>query len=953
MAAPSGRAWSDLTRRLKSFRPHREFKQKIRKKNQMFNPLQSRTLNVACKALPTWGGADVLIAQRVSGVEALGKLFKYTVEFATLDSPTFRIYKARELIKPDELIGKTIEISIEFEGKGAFIPGLPGNLGAGNVGAGVRTINGIITEVRQTGSDERRAYYQFTVRPWLWLASKNRDSRVFQDMNVLQVTEAVLKSGNYKFPWQMRLAAVSLYNNVFPPRDFIRQFWQSDFEFLSQIWSEWGIYYHFDGMTLVLCDSPGSHKKHANAYDTVLYHAPEGKRIDEEHIYALSVSRKITAGEITLNDYDYTRSNGRFDMNQSRYSEASFDNAAQYHWGNYTQPMAGAMGLDGKPNDLRNEGDYLARVRVEALRCEGLRLHGTGNLRGLTTGRKFRLEGHPQKELNTRYLVVSTTIDVSNPDELTVTAGSDAQYHCKTDFVLQPDDTFFKTMPREKPRAHPETAVVVGPENQPIWLDGYARTRVQFKWDRLGKLDQNSSCWVRVSQPWHGGPHSFIAVPRIGDEVTIGYHEGDPDKPFIMASKVNQFNPPPFELPRNMALTGLVSHALEGQGHNYVVTDDTPGQQQVQVASDQANSRLVLGYNTRIEYRAGRQQARGLGWELATDAWGVLRANRGMLITTETRSGANSPAKEMGETVQRLTEARDTHENLVGMAQQNQAQDAGADQREVTAALKAQNATVKGGPKSGPNAFPELAEAHLTFASPNGIQATTAGTTHLASGEHLALTTGGHIGIAADASLFATVRSKLRLFVQQAGMRLVAAGGDIDIKALKDSINLLAKLNVTVTANRITISAKEEVEIVGGGSYTRWSLGGVRTGTSASFEVHSASRNFSGPDSERLPTLPESRPSKEDLHFILGALAHDEAHRYVDEPYELFKGSAKIAQGVTDEFGRVIVPDHQPGTSTYRVKLSNGGQFDLNVKDALNADFAHIEHRTNRGERMS
>jgi type VI secretion system secreted protein VgrG len=186
----------------------------------------------------------------------------------------------------------------------------------------VRTINGIITEVRQTGSDERRAYYQFTVRPWLWLASKNRDSRVFQDMNVLQVTEAVLKSGNYKFPWQMRLAAVSLNNNVFPPRDFIRQFWQSDFEFLSQIWSEWGIYYHFDGMTLVLCDSPGSHKKHANVYDTVLYHAPEGKRIDEEHIYALSVSRKITAGEITLNDYDYTRSNGRFDMNQSRYSEA-------------------------------------------------------------------------------------------------------------------------------------------------------------------------------------------------------------------------------------------------------------------------------------------------------------------------------------------------------------------------------------------------------------------------------------------------------------------------------------------------------------------------------------------------------------------------------------------------------------------------------------------------------
>ncbi|GJH20866.1 type VI secretion system tip protein VgrG [Caballeronia novacaledonica] len=808
----------------------------------MFNPLQSRTLNVACKALPTWGGADVLIAQRVSGVEALGKLFKYTVEFATLDSPTFRIYKARELIKPDELIGKTIEISIEFEGKGAFIPGLPGNLGAGNVGAGVRTINGIITEVRQTGSDERRAYYQFTVRPWLWLASKNRDSRVFQDMNVLQVTEAVLKSGNYKFPWQMRLAAVSLNNNVFPPRDFIRQFWQSDFEFLSQIWSEWGIYYHFDGMTLVLCDSPGSHKKHANAYDTVLYHAPEGKRIDEEHIYALSVARKITAGEITLNDYDYTRSNGRFDMNQSRYSEASFDNAAQYHWGDYTQPMAGAMGLDGKPNDLRNEGDYLARVRVEALRCEGLRLHGTGNLRGLTTGRKFRLEGHPQKELNTRYLVVSTSIDVRNPDELTVTAGSDAQYHCKTDFVVQPDDTFFKTMPREKPRAHPESAVVVGPENQPIWLDGYARTRVQFKWDRLGKLDQNSSCWVRVSQPWHGGPHSFIAVPRIGDEVTIGYHEGDPDKPFIMASKVNQFNPPPFELPRNMALTGLVSHALEEQGHNYVVTDDTPGQQQVQVASDQANSRLVLGYNTRIEYRAGRQQARGLGWELATDAWGVLRANRGMLITTETRAGARAAAMDMGETLQRLARANEQQDVLAHSAVQARAQDP-QHQLDLTQALRTQVSELQNSKPWDATDMSGPRKPHLLVASSADIAQTAAHNVNVHSGAHTAITAGGHFAASSGGDLLASARKAIRFFAYKLGMRLVSYAEDIDIQALKKSINLLAKLEITQTANRITIKASEEVMIHGGDSYISLKSGKITVGGGV-YEVNARAKNL-------------------------------------------------------------------------------------------------------------
>ncbi|KDR24961.1 type VI secretion system Vgr family protein, partial [Caballeronia grimmiae] len=604
----------------------------------MFNPLQNRTLKIECKALPTWGGADILIPHRVRGVETLGELFKYEVDLASVDSPTFRIWNARTLMKPDDLIGKSIAIEVEFEGKGTFIPGLPGDLGAGNVGAGVRTINGIITEVQQTGCDERRVYYRFTVRPWLWLATQNRDNRVFQDMSVLDVTEAVLKS--YTFPWDKRLAAVALNNNVFPKRDFIRQFWQSDYEFLKQLWSEWGLYYHFDGMKLMLCDSPGSHKKHGNAYDSVLYHSPEGKRIDEEHIHSLKVLRQITPGDVTVNDYDYTLSNGSFDLNQQRQSESSFDNIEQYHWGDYTQPLAGAMGLDGQPNDHRNEGNYLARVRVEALRSEGFQLHATANARGITTGRTLKIEGHPEDKLNAKYLVVSTSIDIQNPDELTATPGSDAQYHCVTHMVLQPAGVFFKLQPIEKPRGHPETAVVVGPDKQPLWLDGYARVRIQFKWDRLGAMDQNSSCWVRVSLPWHGGPHSFVSVPRIGDEVTIGYHEGDPDKPFVMASKVNQFNPPPFELPRNMALTGLVSKALEGQGHNYVVTDDTPGKQQVQVASDQANSRLVLGYNTRIVYQKGRQQARGLGWELATDAWGVLRANQGMLITTETRSGA-------------------------------------------------------------------------------------------------------------------------------------------------------------------------------------------------------------------------------------------------------------------------------------------------------------------------
>jgi type VI secretion system secreted protein VgrG len=818
-------------------------------KSQMFKPLQARTLSVASDALPTWAGEAVLIPQRVHGTEALGNLFAYRVEMATLDSPVCRLSDAQPLVIADRLIGKSVTISIEFEGKGNFVPGLPGNLGAANVGAGVRTITGLITGVSSTGSDDRRAYYQFTVRPWLWLATQNCESRIYQNVSVVEVTEAILKGGQYPWPCELRLGAVGLKNNVYPQRDYVRQFWESDYDFLTRIWREWGIYYLFDGMTLVLCDSPGSHKKHHNAYDTVRYQAPGDRRIDEEHIHQLNVTRQITAGDVTLNDYDYTRSLGRFDVNQSQYSNASFDNIEQYHWGEYSQPLAGAMGLSGEPNDYDTEGAYLARVRVNALRCRRLRAYGSGNLRGLTTGKTFRLEGHPEREVNAEYLVVSTSLDVRNPDEITRSPGDRAQYQCVMDFVLQPASAFFKNRLRKKPQAHAETAVVVGPANQPVWLDGYGRTKVSFLWDRRSSRDENSSCWVRVGLPWHGGPHSFIAVPRVGDELTIEYHEGDPDKPYISASKVNEFNPPPFELPKNQALTGLVSHSLGGKGHNYVVTDDTSGQQQVQVASDQANSRLVLGYSTRIDYGVGRQQARGLGWELATDAWGVLRANRGMLITTEARSGAQAPVKDMGETVQRLTQARDTHESLAELAQQNNVQDQGADQSEITAVLKAQNDAIRGRAKSGPNDFPEFAEAHVTIASPSGIQTTTSGSTHIASGEHLALTTGDHLGIAAGKSLFATIREKLRIFVYQAGIKLIAGAGSIDIQALSDAVNVLAKLKIHQSAQRIEIWAEQELSLRGGKSYITLNDGGIESGTPGQWQSYAATHQMPGPKS--------------------------------------------------------------------------------------------------------
>lgn len=300
--------------------------------------------------------------------------------------------------------------------------------------------------------------------------------------------------------------------------------------------------------------------------------------------------------------------------------------------------------------------------------------------------------------------------------------------------------------------------------------------------------------------------------------------------------------------------------------------DDTAGKIQVQLKSDHQHSQLSLGHITRIEDNAGRKDDRGEGFELRTDGHGVLRAQNGMLITTEARGNAVRHAKDMGETVQRLTLAREQHENLAEAAQQAKAQDDGVDQSDVASALKTQNDVIRGLHSADSGTFPELQEPHLVLASPAGVEVTTGGSTHIASEEHIALTSGKHLSLSTMGSLLASAKEAIRLFAFNAGMRLVAANADIDITALKNSLNLLAKLNITLTANKITITAKEEVQINGGTSYSRWNSAGIEHGTQGLWREHASIHSTVGPKSLPLPDIKFPEPiCKECLRKALAA----------------------------------------------------------------------------------
>lgn len=899
----------------------------------MYLPTQSRVVMISGTALPQFAGQPILVPMRIRGKEALGKLYEYTLRLKTLNLPTLPVYAARERIEPEKLIGTEIVISIEFDGNGTFEAGVAGGAGLGNFGAGKREIVGLIAELIFTGENERSAYYEIRVRPWLWLATLNRENRIFQNRNVVEITEAILGSSAYPFTYELRLGPEGL-RGIYPTRDYVRQLWESDFEFLTRLWREWGIYYFMDGSTLVLCDSPGAHKPHENMYETILYRARDGARIDEEHVHRLKVSRLLTAGSVSAIDYDPTRSRATLSGVVDRHSDVPFGNAEHYVWGDYSQPLAGTMGLSGAPNDYAREAHYLAGVRVDAERCRSLRAKGRGNLRGLATGHTFHLEGHPQQRVDAEYLVIETAIDIRNNDEL---SGGEP-YRCVTDFAVQPANAFFRNRLKRKPPCGPETAVVVGPENQPLWVDGYARVKVQFVWDRVGERDENSSCWVRVSSPWQGSGFGFVALPRIGQEVTVSYHEGDADKPYVSDRQVNQFNQPPWELPKNHALMGWRSMGLTGSQANQVVVDDTPGQLQVQVTSDHAQSRLVLGYNTRIEGRPGRQQARGEGFELATMAWGVVRANRGMLITTEAREGANRSAKDMAETVQRLTQACTQHEDLSQLAQRHEAQAAALSQRDVTDGINAQNDEVRGDAISAENAFPEMTRPNLVQASAAGIVTTAAESTHQASVKDHAITAGRDMSVSGGRSMLVAVRGALSFFAARLGLKLVAAAGKVEVEAQSDAMSLAALKDVAITSTegKLVLNAAREIWIGVGGSYICITPSGIVNGTTGQILEKCAKWDKASADSKRLPLpdLPTGAMTGEWVTFVDHATGKPVGHF----PYRLDAGDGRIVEGVSSANGRtaeVLAPTSREVRITTSVPKHDQDTYHIPYRDVL------------------
>ncbi|ENT9924530.1 type VI secretion system Vgr family protein [Escherichia coli] len=486
----------------------------------------------------------MLLFASLGGTETVGELFTYSIKLKTPDTLNLGYVSPAANLQLKPMVGKDLCVNIELDG------------------GGKRYISGLVTAARVAGHQGRSVVYELRLEPWLKILTHTSDYKAFQNKNVVDILDEVLD----EYPWPVEKRLVENY----PTRAWQVQYGETDFAFIQRLMQEWGIYWWFEhsenSHTLVLADAINVHK--ACADSPLVCYYQKGLKLDKEFIHTITANESLRSGQWVLNDFDFMKPRSLLKSTVANPRETGLAEYEHYEW----------------PGDYftKSEGEMLTRIRMEEQRSPGSRVQGSGNIRTLMTGFTFTLENYPTAEVNREYLLVQTTLFIQDNAQH---SGQEQHFSYSTSFELHPTSEVYRPQ-RTLSKPHtkgPQSAIVTGPAGQEIWTDKYGRVKVQFGWDRYGKNDENSSCWVRVSYPWAGKGFGGIQIPRIGQEVLVDFKNGDPDLPIIVGRTYNQDTMPPWGLPGAATQSGFYSHTKGGgpANANALRFEDKPGGEEV------------------------------------------------------------------------------------------------------------------------------------------------------------------------------------------------------------------------------------------------------------------------------------------------------------------------------------------------------------------------------------
>ncbi len=486
-------------------------------------------------AISTPLGEDVLLLRTAQVHEELGRPFSIDAELISDD----------EDILLDNLLGKNVTISLETDEE-------------------TRYFNGIITEFFQKENIDRNACYGAVIKPWFWLLTLSENCRIFQEKSYPDIIKSVFDDLGFS-DYEDQLTG------TYTPQEYVVQYNESDFNFVSRIMEQEGIYYYFSHTdskhALVMIDDNSVLPDNGE----VPYNDIEDGGYDEdlEGIKKWENYRKLRTGGVSLTDFDFTTPSKKLDAVTADPKTGSISALQKFSYpGKYSER---AKGTDYTRILMEKEN-----VEYEEKACEG-------NFRTLFSGSQFTLVDHHRDDQNGSYLVTKFTCTLKSDAYISSSNEENTElYSCK--FIAISSNVVYRPqITTTKPKmTGPQTAMVVGKSGEEIWTDKYGRVKVLFHWDRVGEGDEKSSCWIRVSQSWAGKSWGSIQIPRIGQEVLIDFLHGDPDQPIIIGSVYNGSSMPPFTLPANATMSGVKSRSSKGGGgFNEFSLEDKKGEEKI------------------------------------------------------------------------------------------------------------------------------------------------------------------------------------------------------------------------------------------------------------------------------------------------------------------------------------------------------------------------------------
>ncbi|MBK3779998.1 type VI secretion system tip protein VgrG [Paraburkholderia aspalathi] len=854
-------------------------------------------------------GSDVLLPHILFGTSRLGRNYEFTVDVVSLHAT----------LELKSLIAQPVTLWLQQSDKS------------------YRPHHGYVHTARRLGSEGQLTSYQVIFSSWLHFLKFRKDARIFQDKSVEAIIETVfLEHPQARGAYRFQLIKPS------PSRSFCVQY-EDDWNFIHRLMESEGWFYYFeqaeDGKshTLVVTDRLMSLKP-VDPQSVEFYRA--GITSQADALTQWSGTRTLQSTSYTTKTFDYKNPRSRKDSSYPTV-ENQGDLPAQAEVYEYT-------GAYTYLDDDR--GDSLTKLRLEEWESQAKRFFGVGAVRSVDAGLWFSLEHHPAHERDEaddrEFAVVAATWYIRNnlpignvrpyPHSLEARFAEVQAAHEQSAALFSTKDAtgnegfylveveaqrrkvpFRSPLEHQKPVMHLQTATVVGPGNEEVYTDSLNRIQVRMHWDR--REGNAATCWVRPAFSDTGSGYGGVHVPRVGEEVTIDWVGGDCDRPIATGRLYNGANQPPWHT------TGILSGFRSkeyggGAGYNQLVMDDATGQNRLQLFSSHTQAMLHLGYliaqngNVRGNYL-------GSGFDLRTDAYGAIRANRGLYLSTQPSSSGATQQLEVREAQQQLGGAQNLLESMSDASTTHQAESLKAGQDALKAFSAATTNSVEGEASAGrtagggtgsANAFKEPV---LLMSSPAGIAVSTQQSVHVGADEQLNLVSGQSTHIATGKSLIASVAQSISLFVQNAGMKLFAARGKVEIQAQSDNLELTAQKTVKLLSatEKVEVAASQGVLLTSGGAYIRIANGNIEIHAPGMIDIKGAQHSFNGPTQGTydLPALP-----KGDLHNRLELnLVDDKLKAVPNAPYKVVFDNGTTLAGKLDANGHAVLHDVPDGTA--------------------------------------